>query len=245
MSRFSEMPPPVQVDYNPGYDQFGPVEVRPDGCATMLEGYGLNDEQIEDTIVRVTNRYKARPVMDPEGHGAARDDVTYSEAYSSAFTDAVVVQLNMGSVRTKPTFNMPESAMLIPGLSQRADLALMGQEGLDAEYKAARKALRRTTAIKPIAKNVGGAALGLSADVAAEVHGIIPTPAAWIAGAVIVGVSAVWATMSAKMAFCQEVRRKNAFKLWPAQKRTQARIRNYVRNPNAPLLLSKPERIRG
>lgn len=239
MSSQFEIPPPITVEYTLDHDAHGPVKVHPDACARVLQGYGLNDKQIAQTVLYVTGGYWSTTVANPDGHPVVHEHVTYSTSPNVLADGSGEVILNMGSVRLNPKAGVPESALLIPGLSQRADLVLMGMDGLEAEYRAAEKELRRATAIKPIVKNAGGGAVALTADVLADVHDIVPSWAAWAAGAFIVGVTAFWTKMDTDIAFYQGIGRNDAYRTWPEQKRAYQRMKDYVDNPDSPILLSR------
>ena len=144
----------------------------------------------------------------------------------------------MGSLQSASSESeLSESALLIHGFSQRADLVQLGQEGLKAERLATKRSIRRSKAIKPAIQGILGAGAGITLDVLAEQHDILSTPVAWGVGVVIVGASAFFTKVGADIRYLHEVNCRTARHLWPDQLRGNRRTIEYMENPNSPPLI--------
>ena len=240
-------PPPVIVNRLDSLDRI--LTVDPHACGAILHSFGLPYADIEKTEVHITpeNRitdYRHPIVQDAiiphynassgeEVHGTGHVWMHMGSVLRASFSDASRA-LVVGQDAAEDKLY---SSLLIDGLSQRADLTIMGREAYHAQKEAAEKALRRAPVLKAIGKNALAAAVGLTADVAAAQYNVLPTPVAWGFGAVGVLAATWWAMTSAKLEIAQKNLLHDIHQAWPAQQRAHRRAQAYLEDPNAQPLM--------
>lgn len=237
-------PPPVEVSLWSRHDH--DLTVSPEACSAVLRSFGVEDPAIAATLVAVVADNRTERFQDPRGSGGI---ITHPNATDADEIGGVgQIWLRMGSVeaarftdeaRAKCSDAKLRSSLLVDGLSNRADLAIMGKDALEAEQQAAEEQLRKAPIRKAAGKFIGSSAVGIAADIAAVQYDIIPTPAGWIAGAVGLVAGAWWAKSSAVIQIRQKTIVNDIHQQWPAQKRADQRVKAYLDDPDAPLLLLK------